>query len=207
MSLRNLLVLLICLVSGRVVLAEVPYTCAPDQPAYAEQVNANFSTLVTQIEQLQAQIADMQSLVDTPTIESIPGTYDYVELSVQAQQNGTNNYGVGGSSGTGVVVLNADGTGSVNSSDSNRMLNFNTQTKNVRRGDDTCCETVNSTSVQPGGDSSSDSGTFTWSYSNNILTVNSDQVMTFYPAGGRIFVNRGYDATEGRNSLLIVVRR
>ncbi|HLB30385.1 MAG TPA: hypothetical protein VJN91_02560 [Gammaproteobacteria bacterium] len=206
MRLRKLLVLLICLVSGRVVLADL-YTFTPGTAANAEQVNANFSTLVTQIEQLQAQIAAMQSLVDTPTIESIPGTYDFVELSVQVQENGLNNYGVGGSSGTGVVVLNANGTGTVNSSDSNRMLNFFTQTKNVRTGSDTCCESVNSTSVNLGGDSSSDSGTFTWSYSGNVLTVTSDEVMNFIPAGGRIFVHRGYDASEGRNSILIVVRR
>lgn len=207
MLFRNMTLFLLCLMSGFTVLAEVPYTFTPGQAANAEEVNANFDTLVTQIEQLQTQIAALQALVNTPNVDSIPGTYDFVELSVQANQNGENDYGVGGSSATGVVVLNADGTGTVNSSDSNRMLNFFTQTKSVRTGGDSCCETVDSTSVQLGGDSSSDSGNFTWTYSNNVLTVTDENVMTFFPAGGRIFVNRGYDATEGRNSIVIVIRR
>lgn len=207
MKLGKLLVLLLCSISWQALLAEVPYTFTAGEAANAEAVNANFDAHDAQIEQLQAQIAALQALVNTPNVASIPGTYDFVELSVQANQNGVNDYGVGGSSSTGVVVLNADGTGTVNSSDSNRMLNFFTQTKSVRTGGDSCCETVDSTSVQLGGDSSSDSGNFTWTYSNNVLTVTDEEVMNFFPAGGRIFISRGYDAAEGRNSLIIVVRR
>lgn len=208
MLLRKLLVLLLCSINWQVLLAEVPHIFAPNEPADAEEVNANFDALVTQIEQLQASVGVMQSLVNTPTVaDTIPGTYDFVELAIEAKQNGDNDYGIGGSSSSGTVVLNVDGTGTVNSTDSNSSLNFFTQTKSVRTGGDTCCETVDSTSVHPGGDSSSDSGSFTWTYSGNVLTVTDEQVMTFISAGGRIFVHQGYEADEGRNSIVIVIRR
>ena len=203
---RYLLAFLYCVAVSLPALAQVPYTFTPGTPANAEQVNANFDTLVTQIEQLQTQIVALQALVNTPTTASIAGTYDFIELAIDVDQNGVGSYAIAGQSSTGTVVLNADGTGTVNSNEGYRQLSFFTQAKTVRDATGNGTEPINSTSVQLNTGPSSDSGTFTWSYSGNVLTVTDDHVMTFISAGGRIFINGGSDA-EGRNSLIIVVRR
>jgi len=206
MNTRSLIVVLYAVMFSLSATAQVPFTFSAGQPAVADEVNANFTALVAQIQALQTQLDALQNYAGPPSTQTIPGTYAFIELAVDVDQISANNFSVAGESSTGTAVFNADGTGSVNSSDGYRQLSFLTQSLMVRSSDGNGTTPINSTSVQLTNSPSSDAGNFTWTYSGNVLTVNSDTVLQFYGAGSRIFVQGGSDA-EGRNTLLVLVRR
>lgn len=188
LSKRLLLPLIGMLMCGSVY-AQVPYTFESGTAAKADEVNANFSALETQIGQLESQIAALSGVSST----SILGTYDIFKLGVKLNDNGGGNYDVANSSFSGTVVFNSGGTGTYNTSDGDTTLNINSDTTN------------NTVGFYYEKNTSSNPGTFTWTLSGNKVTVNPSggTPVTFAFNGG---VAVGVDTSEGRE-LYVVVKR
>ena len=120
---RNLLVFLICVTTHFSALAEdVPNTFTQGTAANAEDVNANFTALVTQIEALQAQVAALEALNAAPTMASVAGSYALVELGMSLRQNpdqpaNVTSAGIGVFGNSGTLTFDVNGTGTANFSE------------------------------------------------------------------------------------------
>jgi len=200
MYLKKLLVFLLCIISYLSVLADVPYTFTQGQPANAEEVNANFSTLVSQIEQLQTQIAELSN---TPTVATLAGTYDFIELRNRISQV-TIGYGfdVLAAKATGTLVLNANGTGSLSTTENERYLSISSDTRQ-----DATVGDIETTMLALTDDPSQNNDTFTWTLTGNKVVVNSGGVTyNLRVGGGNILI--GNDSDDPITYLiLIAVRR
>lgn len=82
--------------------AGVPYTFTNGTPADATQLNANFTTLVNQIAQLQAQLAALQPAAAST---NIVGTWDFVELDANMQTPLANNFQAESMGGRGSLTF------------------------------------------------------------------------------------------------------
>lgn len=198
---RNLLVFLICATTHFSVLAQdVPNIFVPGDPANAEDVNENFSALVNQIDALQAQI---DALSAVPTMASVAGTYDFFDIGIDVLDQGNGSFAIGGSSGSGFAVLNEDGTGTLNFTESFQQLNINTETRQ-----DQSVGTIETTSLLLNNDPDSGVESISWTLNGNTITVTSDDEGStrLLGAGGRILVGTEGDS-DGEHILIIAVRR
>lgn len=200
---RNLLAFLLCATISLSALSDVPYTFTPEQPANAEEINANFSTLVAQIEQLQAQIAE---LAGAPTMASLAGTYDFFELRVAVRQH---SIGVGVDVNTakakGTLVLNADGTGALSTTENERRLSFSSLTRQ-----DPTVGDIETTTFQL-TDEPTQQGNFsgTWTLTGNVVTLVgtvSGEVTNLVVGGGNILITNETD-DPATYDIMIAARR
>lgn len=179
--------------------AQVPYTFSAGTAAKAEEVNADFNALVNQINQLQAQIAELSGNQTTITVA---GTYDLFRLGVDADNNGSGNYSVGGSSFSGTITLNSDGTGSFSTNENDRRLNLSTSSS----FNGTIGGNLETTTFSFNASPQSNSGNVTWSLSGNQLTVTptGDNPVTFAISGT---VAVGIEYAEGTSSIYVALKR
>ena len=212
---RNLLVFMICVTTHFPALAEdVPNTFIAGEPADAEDVNANFSTLVTQIEALQAQVAALEALNAAPTMASVAGTHAVAELGMSLLENSgqpanSESVGIGMFGISGTVTFNANGTGTASTTEIDNHLSISSfnDTINPENTDlffDTFTDTIPSEA-------------FTWSLGG---TGNSELTLTFpdtgegadiltliIATGGNIAVASESFPEDGEVGLLIIVRQ
>jgi len=196
---RNLPALLLCATTALSAFAEVPYTFTPGEAANAEEVNANFSTLVSQIEQLQEQIAGLSA---APTMASLAGTYDLFELAVKIYQNPGANFDITATRSNGTVVFNADGTGTLSVTENDRHLTVSTMT----REDETVGE-IETTSFQLENEPAQVDAALQWALSGNVVSVEvGGGVNSFVVGGGNMLISNDTD-DAGSRYLTIAVRR
>lgn len=103
-------------------------TFVDGQPAVASQVNQNFTLLLTEINQLKAQVAALQP---KPLTETVVGTWDMISLEHTTFTQLPNSYDVvlRSSGNKSVVVIKADGTFQNTASGiGNQMRFYNTRT-------------------------------------------------------------------------------
>ena len=208
MARQTLIAFLLYSITTSVAVAQVPFTFTQGQPANAGEVNANFNTLVLQIEQLQAQVAALQAFAGAPTTASLAATYDIFELTVDVEQTSPpNGYGVAGKSSFGTAVLNADGTGTISVSDSYRQLSFVDALTSVGNASNAGSVAVHSTTVTFNKTSEPENFAMTWSLAGGVVTITTvDGDINFVVAGGKILIN-GIIDFEGQNGIRILVRR
>jgi len=197
-SKRLLLPLLCFLISGSVN-AQVPYTFSAGTVAKAEEVNADFTALVNQINQLQAQIAELSG---TQTTITVAGTYDIFRLGVDVDDNGNGSYGVAGSSFSGTLTLNSDGSGTFSTSENYRGLSITTVTNH----NNTINTDLESTTIQLNNSPSSANGNVTWTQSGNQITVtpSGDNPVTFVVSGKTAV---GIENAEGTAAIYVALKR
>jgi len=132
MKLLKSLSLATLLVSSVSVFAAVPFTFTNGTPANASEINADFSYLVAQIAALQAQVTALQS---GPTMASLAGTYNITEMTTRVDNSmAPTSFSMQSEVGTGTVTFNADGTGSINSTNYSTFLNFSQNPVTVMTG-------------------------------------------------------------------------
>ncbi|HEY8154201.1 MAG TPA: hypothetical protein VII72_08755 [Myxococcota bacterium] len=201
---RTLVALVVWMAVASSALAAVPYTFANGQPADATQVNANFNALVTAIDALNDRVAALES--STPA--SLVGTYDYFEVKTDVDSLGANSYGIAGGGSSGTVVLNADGTGSINVTSQYRQLVFSDQSLLVGDVGNGGSVSIHSTDVGQNNSPETVSLSMTWALSNGILTVTTGDGDTSFAVAGKILVH-GISSTdgEGHNGIALLVRR
>lgn len=184
--------LLFCIFSGGALAqVEVPHTFESGERARASEVNENF-------EFLAERIAALESLV-APTADSLAGTYDYFEVSVDVDDLPQESYGIAGASVFGTVTFNADGTGSGDLTENYRQITTFETNKTV---DATSGATqVKETDITLNVTSEPNDFDFTWTLSGNTISVGDE---SFVVSGG-IMVGRV--SNEGQGGLAILVRR
>lgn len=172
--------------------ASVPFTFTSGDPARASEVNANFAALVTAVTALEAQVAALEAKVNPATMADLAGTYSYLEVRIDVDGLSATSNSIAGAGVSGTVVLNADGTGQANLSESYRQLTFN----EVLTGDQTVTVGFLNT---PGTTNTA----ITWSLSGGVVTI----------SGGGTFIVVGQLLVqsivnfEGQNGLTILARR
>ena len=172
--------------------ASVPHIFTAGSPALASEVNANFAALVTAVTTLETKVAALEAKVGPHTTASLAGTYDYFEVRIDVDNLSATLNAIAGAGVSGTVVLNANGTGQANTSESYRQLTFNA----VVTGDNT---------VQVGFNNipATTSQAITWSFANGVVTI----------SGGNNFVVVGQLLMqsmvnfEGQNGIAILARR
>ena len=188
----SLSVPLFVLVFSASVNAQVPHTFTDGTTALAAQVNANFSALVEQIQDLQDQVNALQSQSNSG---SVVGTWDIYEIRSASFENSTNGRIINGGGGVGTVTFNSNGTFSASSTTVEPRLEFIVA---IPPG----TNTIQSTITTP-NDSESDSGTYTVSGSNIILTDAEGQSTIVFSGGVLVASN----IENGQVSLTIGIKR
>jgi len=204
MSCRSFCVLAAFLASGSSALAAVPFTFSNGQPANAVEVNANFGALVTAIDALAARVDALEST----TTASLAGTYDYFEVKVDVDNTGPNSYSMAGGGSSGTVVLNADGTGSVNLTTEYRQLTFNDQTELCGNVANSGSVSVHSTDVVHLNTPETNNQPITWTLSAGVVTVSTGDGDASFVVAGRMLIE-GISSTdgEGQNGIVLMLRR
>jgi hypothetical protein len=136
------------------------------------------------------------------------GTYDLIQVAIDVESTDANNYTVAGKSVSGILVFNANGTGTFNITEYRRQVGFNPIQQSVRNASDSGSTSVTSTGIQLMNTTESDSGTLSWTLSNGVVTVTTfdGTVLTYIVAGSKILID-GINNDEGQNGLNILVRR
>ena len=169
--------------------AAVPYTFTQGQPANADEVNANFSALVSQIEQLQAQVAALQPKTAT---DAIVGTWDFVSLDTAVFSASPSNINIHSSGGNGAVIFNTDGTFQINQTSTDNNIDVSNDTGTFQINCPDFCTTITkslitsaaTTNTQP----KSGSGTYTVSGNNITLNDSGDITEATLSGDGKILV-------------------
>lgn len=183
---RFVLVSLFSLAFGTTALAaSVPHTFTSGTTAFASEVNANFAALVSAINALEAKIGPH-------TMATLAGTYDYFEFKMDVDNISSTSTNIAGVGVSGTLVLNADGTGQINTSISYRQVTLN----EVTTGDLT---------VQVGflNPPMTENLAITWSLAGAVVTI---------PGGGdfavvgQLLIHSTINF-EGQNGLTILARR
>ena len=177
------------------VFSQVPHTFTDGTPARAEEVNANFDALVSTLAALTARVDALESA----TTASLAGTYNYFEVKVDVDQNGSNSFSIAGGSASGTVVLNANGTGTISLNSQYRQLTFNEQAVQI--------ENVNvlSTDVAHFNTPETINNSITWSHSAGVLSIATGEGNANFVVAGRILVES--ISSEGQNGVTLMVRR
>jgi len=185
--------------------AAVPYTFTNGEAANASEVNANFTALSDQIDQLQAQLTALQNFAGQPTQASLAGSYHIFSVGVDVDDLGGENYGVAGLSEAGTAVFNSDGTGSISSTEYYRQLHFSdTLTAVGAPGGGSL--NIHSTDVWVNPSNNGNVLSMSWSLSGNTVTVTTvDGDTLFTIAGGKLLVS-GINDSEGVNGILMLVK-
>ena len=201
---RSVAVLALALATASSALADVPYTFVNGQPADANQVNANFDALVTALDALTARV----DALEASTSASLAGTYDYFEVTTDVDGLGPNSYGVAGGGASGTVVLDSNGTGSVDITSQYRQLTFWHQSLLVGNVDNTGSVGIESTGVNLNDSPETINGSVTWSLSNGVVTVSTGEGDLSFVVAGRILIHSISSTDgEGHNGLALLVRR
>ena len=198
MSLSRLLLSLALILISLPAWSEIPYTFTPGQAANAQEVNANFTALQNQINQLQSQIAVLSG---NQTSVTVAGTYDIFRLGVDVDSFGNGGFGVAGSSFSGTATLNADGTGSFSTTENYRQLNISTSTTNNQ-----AVGQLETTYINLNVNPEIGSGSLTWILSGNTVTITpTDDNPVSLIMNGKIAV--GIEYSEGNSSIYIFLKR
>jgi hypothetical protein len=201
---RSLSVLALALAVASSALAQVPYTFTNGQPADADQVNANFDALVTALDALTARV----DALEASTTGSIAGTYVYFEVTTDVDALGPNSYGMAGGGAFGTVVLNSDGTGTVDITSQYRQLSFWHQSLLVGNVDNTGSVGIESTGLNLNDSPETIDTSITWSLSDGVVTVSTGDDDLGFLVAGRILVNSISSTDgEGHNGIALLVRR
>jgi hypothetical protein len=204
MLFRSLAVLALALAVVSSAAADGPYTCVNGQPADADHVNANFDALVTALDELTARV----DALEASTSESLAGTYVYFEVTTDVDDLGANSYGIAGGGAFGTVVLNSDGTGSVDITSQYRQLTFWHQSLLVGNVDNTGSVGIESTDVNRNDSPETIDTSVTWSLSDGVLTVSTGDGDIGFAVAGRILVSSISSTDgEGHNGIALLVRR
>jgi hypothetical protein len=184
--------------------AAVPYTFSNGQAANANEVNANFNALVTAIDALTARVAALEGT----STASLAGTYDYFEVTTDVDLLSSNNYGIAGGGASGTVVLNANGSGSIDVTSQYRQLTFSDQNVNVGDIDNLGSIPVHSTDVMLNSSPETVNIPMTWTHANGVVTITTPDGDFSFVVGGRILVHSISSTDgEGHNGIALLVRR
>ncbi len=189
---------------GSSALAAVPFTFTNGQPANATEVNTNFNALVQAIDALTARVDALES----STTASLAGTYDYFEVKVDVDNTMANSYSIAGGGASGTVVLNGNGTGSVNLTNQYRQLTFNEQSLLVGNVTNNGSVSVHSTDVAQFDTPETTNQSITWTHSNGVVTVTTLDGNSSFVVAGKVLI-QGISSTdgEGHNGIALLVRR
>lgn len=180
----------------------VPNTFANGMPADAEKINANYSELVSQIAQLQAQLTALQPQV--PTL-AILGTYDFVNVGGLIDQSPDPH--VAHSSGRGYFSFAPGGIVTGSNSWSGGNLNMHNQVNNYsnsQAGVNFGPYSYITMSVTPDSGTESLAGSYTITGSTiNISLSGSGPIAGTISPDGKIIVL----ATHGDDGIVIGIKR
>ena len=200
---RVFCVLAVSLAASSSALAAVPFTFTNGQQADANQVNANFGALVTAIDALTARVVALES----STTASLAGTYDYFQVETDVDTTAPNSYSIAGGGASGTVVLNANGTGSVNVTNQYRQLTFSDQSLLVG-GVGGGSVSVHSTDVTQLDTPETDNQSITWTHSNGVVTVTTSGGDASFVVAGKVLIHSISSTDgEGHNGISLLVRR
>jgi hypothetical protein len=200
--------MILLLLSHHTTYAQVPFEFEAQETANAEEVNANFTTLVNQINQIQARLFALETYAGEPTTSTLAGSYKLIQftMDIEPAEGSVNVFNSSSKSDLGTVTLNNDGTGLVSQSSSNRQLQFFTQEKFVRNSADNGTENVLSTGVDYLSNPDSENFSITWTHSNGVITITEDdEDLISLNVAGRILIS-GIQDFEGQNGIMILVR-
>lgn len=197
---------ILSLFSTAALAASVPHTFTAGDLARAQDMNANFTALTTAVTALEAKVAALEAKVGPHTMASLAGTYDVYEVAVDVDNLTLTSTGIAGSVASGTVVLDASGTGEFNTTKTYRQVAVNREavadvalsTDNVNI---TTTRTIQSTTSQVNVSSEGTSGSFTWSYSSGVLTIDNRG----FAVAGQLLL--GTLTGEGQTGIQIFVRR
>ena len=172
--------------------------------AVAAQVNANFTALITAINDNAARITALETGVASSS--SVAGTYDLLEMSVDIDPAGSDSYALSGKNVSGSVTLNANGTGTFSTNEYYRTLGFNHIGIQVRNSGDNGTATVNTHTIGFSESTTPESGSLTWTLSNGVVTLNVEgSNLPFMVAGSRLLM-QSYHDDEGQIGIIFLVR-
>lgn len=157
----------------------VPHTFTAGAAARASEVNANFTTLATAINDLAARVTALET--PTVTAASAAGTYRYLSLSVgvlaQAGPSSSGLLQVTGETITGTVVLSAGGSASYSTSPASTNSRITVPSGG---GAPTTAHTR---------DSAPENSSATWTVSSGQIVITNQGISTtFVPASPRLLI-------------------
>lgn len=154
----------------------VPHTFSAGTAAKASEVNANFQSLATSIDSLQARLDIIEGKASAFTVSALSGTYKLLNIYSGAPAS-SNSAIVNSSTQNGTLILNPDSTFSLATSETNSRT-----TLNLSSG--TSSNTVSSNTETLSG---------TWSVSGKTVTLNVAGGGTLGPyeigVGNRLLIN------------------
>jgi hypothetical protein len=152
--------------------------------AQAQNPSPTVDSLASDLAALTARVAKLEGQIQAADLVGM-----YVLSGIQVELRGGNSASVSSYVFTGTVVLAADGTATLNASQTGNTLSIGT-----------------SSSLSPfkGGGGGAVTITTTWSYADGTLSLLGSQLAV--TAGGRILIASNANNSDGTNVLLILTR-